>query len=238
MSELITVVDGAQALGNIEISADGMAEVDYYVTSAHKWLRGNTTLGIVRGRRDCQDGSQSLSTPGVMAATGNIEDLMSAHAAAKRFLFLTGKLKSSNVRLSEGYDYFDRARGWRRKLVEASRQVFEVPEASASPLCTVRNASRVSDAHGWRLQMMSNWNVPTGRGPKVGGHHPRQVIFVATRDLKTVRKCDDLCGELRHAAFSENPGRQDLYRLCPQPHHSEQDIDEILSDLSLTPGGL
>lgn len=41
------IIDGAQAMGQMEVSPELVARVHYYATSGHKWLLGKETLGIL-----------------------------------------------------------------------------------------------------------------------------------------------------------------------------------------------
>ena len=43
----IIILDGAQAIGNIDVSSHIIDMTDFYVTSGHKWLGGQATLGVV-----------------------------------------------------------------------------------------------------------------------------------------------------------------------------------------------
>ena len=46
-SRLVVIIDGAQAVGNIEVSREMIELCDFYASSGHKWLLGKTTLGIL-----------------------------------------------------------------------------------------------------------------------------------------------------------------------------------------------
>ncbi|CAF3268322.1 unnamed protein product [Rotaria socialis] len=48
------IVDGAHALGNIEINVEDMSDVDYYFTNTHKWLYSSKSSAILYVRRDHQ----------------------------------------------------------------------------------------------------------------------------------------------------------------------------------------
>lgn len=41
------IIDGAQAVGNISVNKEIFNLVDFYATSGHKWLMGNTSMGIL-----------------------------------------------------------------------------------------------------------------------------------------------------------------------------------------------
>jgi selenocysteine lyase/cysteine desulfurase len=46
-ARLFLVIDGAQAVGNIEVHRKLVDECDFYATSGHKWLLGKAALGIL-----------------------------------------------------------------------------------------------------------------------------------------------------------------------------------------------
>ena len=48
------IVDGAHALGNIEINVADMSDVDYYFTNTHKWLYSSKSSAILYVRHDHQ----------------------------------------------------------------------------------------------------------------------------------------------------------------------------------------
>ena len=48
------IIDGAHALGNIEINVEDMSNVDYYFTNTHKWLYSSKSSAILYVRRDHQ----------------------------------------------------------------------------------------------------------------------------------------------------------------------------------------
>ncbi|CAF1304248.1 unnamed protein product [Adineta steineri] len=48
------IVDGAHALGNIEINIEDMSNVDYYFTNTHKWLYSSKSSAILYVRHDHQ----------------------------------------------------------------------------------------------------------------------------------------------------------------------------------------
>jgi len=48
------IVDGAHALGNIEINISDMSNVDYYFTNTHKWLYSSKSSAILYVRHDHQ----------------------------------------------------------------------------------------------------------------------------------------------------------------------------------------
>ena len=44
--DIITIIDGAQALGNIYVDKSVLEKCDFYVSCGHKWLSGSKTRGI------------------------------------------------------------------------------------------------------------------------------------------------------------------------------------------------
>ena len=48
------IVDGAHALGNIDIDIDDMSDVDYYFTNTHKWLYSSKSSALLYVRHDHQ----------------------------------------------------------------------------------------------------------------------------------------------------------------------------------------
>ena len=45
--DIILIIDGAQALGNIYVNKTVINECDFYISCGHKWLLGSKTRGIV-----------------------------------------------------------------------------------------------------------------------------------------------------------------------------------------------
>jgi len=45
-NNIITIIDGAQALGNIFVNKDVLGKCDFYISCGHKWLLGSKTRGI------------------------------------------------------------------------------------------------------------------------------------------------------------------------------------------------
>jgi selenocysteine lyase/cysteine desulfurase len=45
--EILIIVDGAQAIGNIEVAPEVFRSVEYYAACAHKWLLAPPTLGLL-----------------------------------------------------------------------------------------------------------------------------------------------------------------------------------------------
>lgn len=83
--DTIIVVDGAQAVGNIVIKKEILDRIDFYITSAHKWLCGETTLGLAYAQKgwDLEDPAQSYSLKLCSAGTGIMNVLYSAYDAIK-----------------------------------------------------------------------------------------------------------------------------------------------------------
>ncbi|HWN09414.1 MAG TPA: aminotransferase class V-fold PLP-dependent enzyme [Pyrinomonadaceae bacterium] len=80
---IVIIIDGAQACGNIQLDDRSRAEADFYVTSGHKWICGKQTLGIVFAdkRWSVEDPAQSYSNAKGSMGTGNSLALLSVQAA-------------------------------------------------------------------------------------------------------------------------------------------------------------
>lgn len=76
---IVIVIDGAQAVGNIKVDNSILNKVDFYVTSAHKWLCGATTLGLAYAKFgwDIMDPAQGYSLKLCSGGTGILEVLYS-----------------------------------------------------------------------------------------------------------------------------------------------------------------
>lgn len=85
---LVIVLDGAQAAGNILVDSQIVNEVDFYLTSGHKWLGGKPTLGVVLSAPEwmLSDPSQSYSRKFGSAGTGIAEALRSFLKALEEFV--------------------------------------------------------------------------------------------------------------------------------------------------------
>lgn len=93
----LIIIDGSQAIGNVEIKRSFLELADFYIGSGHKWLGGKTTSGFVWRRDpvrwDVADPTQSLSRNSQMGGTGNsaawislvatIDDMLSNRPAAR-----------------------------------------------------------------------------------------------------------------------------------------------------------
>ena len=77
-----TIVDGAQAVGHIEVDVESPAsenrDIDFYIGCGHKWLCAPETVGFVRvGRRfnnDCRE-CQALLSSGDIFKDGTAVDI-------------------------------------------------------------------------------------------------------------------------------------------------------------------
>jgi len=83
--DTVIIVDGAQAVGNITISKDVLDNVDFYITSGHKWLCGKTTLGLAYAKMgwDLKDPAQSYSLKLCSGGTGDFDVLYSSYDSLK-----------------------------------------------------------------------------------------------------------------------------------------------------------
>ena len=83
MPRSVIVFDGAQACGNIHIGDDLLPNIDFYLTSGHKWLCGQQTLGLVYAHESwgLKDPAQSYSMTRV--STGSAVAL---HRSSDRFV--------------------------------------------------------------------------------------------------------------------------------------------------------
>lgn len=82
---IVTIIDGAQAVGNIVIEPEMLQLADFYVTSGHKWLGGKQTLGIVHAH-DCwklDDPAQGYSAASGSRGTGSLASLASLARAVE-----------------------------------------------------------------------------------------------------------------------------------------------------------
>jgi selenocysteine lyase/cysteine desulfurase len=83
----LIVVDGAQALGNIDTSPRFYDLCDFYLASGHKWLGCIPTLGVLSShpRWSIADPAQAYSHLQGSRSTGNIDVLRAAVAALEEF---------------------------------------------------------------------------------------------------------------------------------------------------------
>lgn len=72
---VVVVLDGSQAIGNVVVTEEVLAEVDFYIASGHKWLCGMTTSGFVWQREPNRwkvaDPGQSLAHDLQLGGAGN-----------------------------------------------------------------------------------------------------------------------------------------------------------------------
>jgi len=100
----VVVVDGAQAVGNIRVDSELIADglIDFYVTSGQKWLCSRPTLALVwcHPHWRVQDPSQSYSKITGSGGTGDVRTLRSLAIAIQDFNGSRANC-SSNARITQ-----------------------------------------------------------------------------------------------------------------------------------------
>jgi len=121
----IIIIDGAQAVGNIVVESAILREVDFYVTSGHKWLGGYPSLGLLYSQeaRMVADQAQGYSSRSGSAGTGSLGVLKSTARALRDFVAGPGDLGGTqkrmrliaehNVRMAQEFVGLVRERRWR-----------------------------------------------------------------------------------------------------------------------------
>ena len=87
--DALFILDGAQAVGNVELSGEVISRSDFYVFSGHKWLRGLPTLGIVvadQQKWSVDDPAQGYSVQVGSRGTGSERVLSSLIEGLQRLL--------------------------------------------------------------------------------------------------------------------------------------------------------
>ncbi len=90
------IVDGAHALGNIEINIADMSNVDYYFTNTHKWLYASKSSAILYVRHD----HQHLYVPAPA-----IVDSAMTNAFESRFIWTGTRDRTPYCTISSALDY-------------------------------------------------------------------------------------------------------------------------------------
>jgi selenocysteine lyase/cysteine desulfurase len=94
--DVVIVLDGSQALGNVVVDRTLLGCIDFYVGCGHKWLGGMTSSGFVwRAEGDpnvwrLSDPAQSTSFPGYLGGTGNAAAWVSLNNALGDLVGETG----------------------------------------------------------------------------------------------------------------------------------------------------
>lgn len=117
----IIVMDGAQAVGNVELDRKLLSTVDFYITSGHKWLGGHPALGLVYSAeaKILADQAQAYSSRSGSAGTGSLGVLRSTAAAIRDFVTSGSPGETARIRMqSIAKHNRDRA----REFVDAVRR--------------------------------------------------------------------------------------------------------------------
>lgn len=236
----VIIIDGAQACGNIYLDRGFLEEVDFYVTSGHKWLCAKATLGIVHAHENwkLKDPAQSYSKTQASTGTGNSSALLSLRRAVADFNGETTPqtpelrmrdIESHNRRLAE---YFssemvrrcglkslgilngEHARGWRCNGIV----VVNLPSEE------IVNELQKQPAANFKFTVLTdeNWRDKKVGGEPLGG---RYLLDCDASEAKHFFKQVD---------FQDKPipGTGPYWsRFCFHYYHTKTDVDDLVEKI-------
>lgn len=179
---VVLVVDGAQAVGNIEVGESFLRKTDFYVASGHKWLCGKETVGLVTAEPAwvLPDPSQSYSRRVGSGGTGNLEALKSLWRALEDFTGPARRDDGEEPQPSSPRTRMEEIQDWNRAL--AGKFVAELRDRSLP----VRAVSGAGDDQHW-----SGLTTITGN---------------TRRMYDTLTKRGVICTHLKHEAWVGEEG--------------------------------
>lgn len=229
----VLVVDGAQATGNVFVGRDFLADVDFYVTSGHKWLSGRTALGLVccAPHWHVADQAQGYSSRAGSAGTGSKEVLVSVSVALQDFNGgTTGQGEAGDARTRMmGVEARNTGLALRfAKRVHGEHGLWCVgvdsPGWRTSGLITVRDQGGILATWDWRRQGFEFTSISPEQYAEPGmivGAGPQYVVEEIQK-TGTVRIRGFDIDEVRTAV---PPGGG--IRVSMHYYHRDKDVDEL-----------
>ena len=236
---LVVIVDGAQAAGNIQVEPHLVNEVDFYVTSGHKWLGGRTTLGIVASSPEWRlsDPSQSYSRKSGSAGTGIAEALRSLLKALEEFVDPAGgeepkarqeRIANHNKRLAQRFVELltEKFSTLKPVIEEPSNGIVTIPDVPDGIINTLWNK-------GFRFSRLRTEPWRTEEGGDAPGKRNRFFVTVGPDS-------DDVSiQEVRFRETGVGPPfpRAGALRLCFHLYHRDDDVQKLVEAVLGTSGG-
>ncbi|CAF0865032.1 unnamed protein product [Adineta ricciae] len=140
------IIDGAHALGNIEINIEDMSNVDYYFTNTHKWLYSSKSSAILYVRHD----HQHLYVPAPAIVDSTMTDDFES-----RFIWTGTRDRTSYCAILSALDY-RQTLGGEERIMTYNQELAQYGGRYLSRLWGTRILSPESMQSG-----MTNVQVPT-----------------------------------------------------------------------------
>jgi selenocysteine lyase/cysteine desulfurase len=140
------IVDGAHALGNIEINIAAMSDVDYYFTNTHKWLYASKSSAILYVRHD----HQRLYVPAPAIVDSAMTDVFES-----RFIWTGTRDRTPYCAILSALDY-RQSLGGEQRIMDYNQNLAQVGGRYLSRLWETKILSPENMQSG-----MTNVQVPT-----------------------------------------------------------------------------